>query len=150
MFLILEEFLKFFIDFCRNRKINRILLFNVLFIIFFVFLSAFFNNVIFIECKISLIYLICSFILIHNYFFKKQYIFKILFKNYFFLSERVWKKLSLIWIFFLIFCSLLNLYVVFFYSQFDWVKFKVFGLTGLNLLFLLFNIFYVYKKIDKK
>lgn len=61
------------------------------------------------------------------------------------LSAAVWRRLNLSWGLFFLFLGALNLYVAFFFGrdldeatrQNIWVNFKVFGLLGLTLLFLL-------------
>ena len=53
------------------------------------------------------------------------------------LPGRVWKQLNLSWALFFIGSGLLNLYVAYHYSITTWVHFKLFGLIGLTLVFLL-------------
>ncbi len=53
------------------------------------------------------------------------------------LQPVVWQRLNLAWIVFLTLTGFANLYVAFNFSTSIWVAFKVFGLTGLNVLFML-------------
>ncbi len=49
----------------------------------------------------------------------------------------VWKKLSYAWILFFIGIGVLNLYVAFNYNEDTWVNFKLFGMLGITIIFVL-------------
>ncbi len=59
------------------------------------------------------------------------------------LPEPVWQRLNLAWIAFFALMGTANLYVAYTYSTSVWATFKVFGLTGLMLLFMLAQGFYI-------
>ncbi len=59
------------------------------------------------------------------------------------LPDAVWQRLGWAWIAFLTLTGLANLYVAYNFSTSTWVSFKVFGLTALNLLFIVVQGFYV-------
>lgn len=53
------------------------------------------------------------------------------------LPDSFWKKLNIAWGIFLIFMGGLNLFVALNFSEYVWVKFKVFGSFGLLVFFML-------------
>ena len=55
----------------------------------------------------------------------------------------VWKHLNLAWVSFFIFSGIANLVVAFNFSEDIWVDFKLFGLMGLTLLFVIGQAFYL-------
>lgn len=55
----------------------------------------------------------------------------------------IWTRLSMMWIAFFVLAGVLNLYVAFNYSTDIWVDFKLFGLMGLTLLFIVLQGFYI-------
>ena len=59
------------------------------------------------------------------------------------LPAPVWRTLNLMWISFFVFMGLLNLYVAYSFETSTWVNFKVFGATGLMLLFTLVQGLYL-------
>lgn len=61
----------------------------------------------------------------------------------------VWYRLNLSLVIFFILAGAANLYVAFNYDRNTWVNFKVFGLTGLNLVFMIGMIFYLFRYIEK-
>ncbi|WP_130472375.1 septation protein A [Candidatus Magnetaquicoccus inordinatus] len=52
------------------------------------------------------------------------------------LPQPLWRRLSLAWILFFLFSGLLNLFVAYNFDEATWVSFKLFGLLGLTLLFV--------------
>jgi intracellular septation protein len=52
------------------------------------------------------------------------------------LTPALWRKLNQIWVAFFIVIGGLNLYVAYNFSEAFWVKFKLFGMLGLTLVFV--------------
>ena len=63
------------------------------------------------------------------------------------LPERVWRRLNLAWLGFFALMGVLNLYVAFTFPENVWVNFKLFGLMGLTLAFVIGQSFYVARHI---
>ncbi|MEO7116038.1 MAG: septation protein A [Caldimonas sp.] len=59
------------------------------------------------------------------------------------LPQPVWLKLNYAWIAFFTLMGVLNIYVAYHYSTSTWATFKVFGLTGLMLVFMVAQGFYI-------
>ena len=64
------------------------------------------------------------------------------------LPKPVWQRLNLAWITFFVLMGVLNLYVAYNYSTSVWATFKVFGLTGLMLLFMVAQGFYISRFLE--
>jgi intracellular septation protein len=60
----------------------------------------------------------------------------------------VWQRLNFAWVAFLGLMGLLNLYVAYSYSTSTWASFKVFGATGLMLLFSIGQVIYLSRHIE--
>jgi intracellular septation protein len=52
------------------------------------------------------------------------------------LSVQQWRRLNQIWVAFFLIIGGLNLYVAYSFSETTWVKFKLFGMLGLTLVFV--------------
>jgi len=52
------------------------------------------------------------------------------------LQEAQWHRLNLIWVAFFVLIGCTNLYVAFNFSEPTWVKFKLFGMLGLTIVFV--------------
>jgi intracellular septation protein len=59
------------------------------------------------------------------------------------LPAPIWTRLNLSWVVFFIVVGFLNLYVVYNFDTDVWVNFKLFGLLGLTLAFVLAQAFYM-------
>jgi len=68
------------------------------------------------------------------------------------LPATIWRRLNLSWVVFFSVMGLLNLYVVYNFDTDTWVNFKLFGLMGLTLIFVLLQAIYMgkYVKLDEK
>jgi intracellular septation protein len=53
------------------------------------------------------------------------------------LTASQWRRLNQIWVAFFIIVGALNLYVAYSFSEATWVKFKLFGMLGLTLVFVI-------------
>ncbi|WP_093311041.1 septation protein A [Allopseudospirillum japonicum] len=64
------------------------------------------------------------------------------------LPQVVWKRLNFGWILFFIFMGAANLYVFSYFSEETWVNFKLFGMLGLTLVFVIAQGVYLAKHIQ--
>ena len=56
--------------------------------------------------------------------------------------------LNMAWVVFFAFAGALNIYVAYMYSEPTWVKFKLFGLIGLTIVFIIAQSFWLAKQIN--
>src|SRR5690606_30660011 len=61
-----------------------------------------------------------------------------------------WAKLNYAWVGFFVMSGLANLYVAYNFSEDAWVNFKLFGLLGLTIVFIIAQSFYLYRFIEHK
>lgn len=61
------------------------------------------------------------------------------------LPVSVWQKLNYAWVAFFTFSGVVNLYVAYNFSEDIWVNFKLFGLLGLTIVFIIAQSFYLYQ-----
>ncbi len=65
------------------------------------------------------------------------------------LPEKIWSHLNIMWVSFFYALGLLNLYIAFNLSEYIWVKFKVFGITGGLLIGTLVSGLYIFIQQNK-
>ncbi|MFN4115894.1 MAG: septation protein A [Inhella sp.] len=63
------------------------------------------------------------------------------------LPETAWKQLNRMWIAFFAFMGVLNLWIAMRFSESAWANFKVFGATGLMLVFMVVQGVYLSRKL---
>ena len=104
----------------------------------------------FIKWKPSILYwLFCVILLTSNLMFNKNLI-KAMLQEKISLPLHVWNRLNLSWGLFFAMLGFINLYVAFNYSTDSWVNFKLFGFTGLMLVFIVAQGAWLTKYVDKK
>ena len=64
------------------------------------------------------------------------------------LSDGKWSILNMAWVVFFAIAGALNIYVAYMYSEPTWVKFKLFGLIGLTIVFIIAQSFWLAKQIN--
>jgi len=63
------------------------------------------------------------------------------------LPKGIWTKLNLSWVFFFTLMGLINIYVIYNFSTDIWVDFKLFGMLGLTILFVILQAVYLAKHV---
>jgi len=73
-------------------------------------------------------------------------------KYCFFSSKQIpsLKKINFMWGCFFLFLGTLNIFIAYHYSTTVWVDFKVFGILGLTLIFIILQAFYLQHKFKQK
>ena len=65
------------------------------------------------------------------------------------LPDAIWFRLNIAWSLFFIISGLANLYVAFNFEEATWVNFKLFGLLGMTILFIVGQSIYLSKYIEE-
>lgn len=65
------------------------------------------------------------------------------------LPAAIWRRLNLSWVVFFIIMGAANLYVAFNFSENTWVNFKLFGIMGLTLLFVLLQALFISRHVHE-
>jgi intracellular septation protein len=104
----------------------------------------------FIKWKPTVLYWIFSVILLFsNLLFHKNLMHNLLHEKIA-LPLHAWNRLNLSWSLFFAVLGFINLYVAFNYSTDNWVNFKLFGVTGMMLVFILVQGVWLSKYVDEK
>lgn len=125
----------------RHRKIDAMQWVSLVMILVFGSLTIFLHDKTFIQLKPTALYWLFSAVLfISAEFFKKNWIQVLMGKQITLKSDHghsVWLTLNRAWSTFFFLMGALNLYIAFEYSEETWVNFKLFGSTGLLVVFVI-------------
>lgn len=102
----------------------------------------------FIKWKPTIINWVFSLVLISGPLFFKRNFIKTLMGDQLVLPDHAWSKLNVAWAFFLLVIGFLNLWVAQNFSEKTWGLFKVFGILGLMLVFVLVQGVYLSRFIQ--
>ena len=129
----------------RHRQIEKMMWINLAVIIVFGGATLISQDETFIKWKPTVFYwLIGSVLLVSNLLFGKNLI-KTALEKQMILPTTVWNILNLSWIVFFAIMGCINLFVAFSFSLDTWVSFKLFGATGLMLVFIVAQIIFLGK-----
>lgn len=123
-----------------KRTVSRMLLMSAALIIVFGGISLYLDNPIFFKWKPTVLYWVFAVVLIASHFIGEHPIIRRMMQSVsegsFQLPDRVWIQLNLAWAVFFTFAGLTNIFVAYRYDEATWVNFKMFGLLGMTLGFL--------------
>ena len=122
----------------RSRKVDTMLWVSLAIIVVFGGATLALHDETFIKWKPTVLYWLFGVALvIADRVFGKNLIRAMMTTAQIELPESVWAKLNLSWCLFFVVMGILNLYVAYSFSTDTWVNFKLFGGTGLMLVFVL-------------
>lgn len=133
----------------RHRHVEKMMWVNLGIIVIFGGATLVLQDETFIKWKPTALYwLLAAVLLVSVWFFKKNLIQAMLEKQMA-LSEIMWRKLNLSWIVFFLFMGVINLFVAFSFSLDTWVTFKLFGATGIMLIFIVLQVLWLGKYLKQ-
>jgi len=136
----------------RQRKIDAMQWVSLVLIVVFGSLTIFLHDKTFIQLKPTALYwLFSGTLLISAQFFQKNWIQVLMGKQITLKAhsqQSAWQKLNYAWALFFFLMGALNLYVAFEYSEDTWVNFKLFGSTGLLIVFIILQGVWLSKHME--
>jgi intracellular septation protein len=142
------------VKYFATRKLDRIYLWSTIFLLIAGAATFYFDNPKFLYWKPTAFYWVLAVaFLVSNWVGEKPLV-----KRFFDmasdlptsnLSERSWQGLNLVWVLFFAGMGMINIYVAFNFPESFWVKFKVFGLMGITIVFMLAQSLWLFSKFDK-
>ena len=133
-----------------TRKVKPILLITMVLALFLGGLTLFFRDPVFLKWKFSIVeWFLGAWILASHLLGRKSFI-RLAMEESLTLPEAVWSRLNLMWGGFFLFLGTLNVYVIYNFSTDEWVKFKVWGSTGLIMLFAVAQAVYLSRHMPQE
>ena len=121
----------------RKRKVEKMHLTTLAMIVVLGGATLLLEDEIFIKWKPTAVYWLFSLVFLGSHFIGHTNVYKRLMQHAVQLPDPVWTRLNLSWVVFFALLGFVNLYVVYNFDTETWVNFKLFGLMGLMLVFVL-------------
>jgi len=102
----------------------------------------------FIKWKPSIVNWLFAAVFIGSHFIGERPIIQRMMSSHIEMPDNIWLRLSLSWILFFILSGIVNLIVVFNFDTNTWVNFKLFGLLGMTLVFVILQSIFLSKYIQ--
>ena len=117
-------------------------------VVFFGVLTAYFNDIKYLQWKVTLVNALFALVLLIGQFgFKTCLIQKLLGKELQ-LPNSVWQRLNLGWAIFFIICMMTNIYISEYFAQY-WAEFKSFGLLAMTFIATIITGIYIYRYLPQ-
>jgi len=135
----------------KYKKIDTIYWVTFIFLLLFGGATIVLHDPKFLMWKVSIINWVCGVLFLMSHFFRKSLL-EMLIKSHD--REKFpagsLKKINFMWGCFFLFLGTLNIFIAYHYSTTVWVDFKVFGILGLTLIFIILQAFYLQHKFKQK
>ena len=142
---IIATLLQIIYVYLKDKKVEKVLLFNGVMITFLGGLTILLQDKMFIMWKPSVLYwCFALFLLFSNLFLKKNLVQMALSKQVE-LKNKFWNIINWYTSIFFVLLGFINLYVAYNFSEDTWVNFKLFGITGLLFVYMIFLGLYISK-----
>lgn len=153
---IIASFIQVSYNWIKQRKLEKMHLFSLLLITVLGGITIFLGNPAFIQWKPTVLNWLFAVVFLGSQFIGQKPIIQRAMDEQISLPEPIWGRLNLAWVVFFFISGAANLYVAFYYqpdmtaeARMDtWVNFKLFGLMGLTIGFVILQAFYLARYIQ--
>jgi len=132
----------------KHRRFEKMHLITLALIVVFGGATLILHNEMFIKWKPSVLNWLFGLVFIGSQFIGKKPLVERMMGANVTLPAAVWGKLNLSWGLFFLALGFINLYVVYTYDTDTWVNFKMFGMLGLTLVFVIGQSFFLMRHIN--
>lgn len=134
--LIPATILQVFIGWYKTRKIEKMHIITLVLIIVMGGATVLLQDKTFIQWKPTVVNWLFAAAFAGSYFIGSKPLIQRMMGGQIELSQPLWNKLNAYWILFFLLMGAVNIAVFTFYSEEAWVNFKLFGMLGLTLVFI--------------
>lgn len=132
----------------HHGKVDKMLWVSLVLVSFFGSMTLIFRDDTFIKWKPTVLYWIFALVLLVSDKMAGKNLVRSMLESQFSLPDPLWGKLNLSWVGFFVFMGAANLFVALSFSNDTWVNFKLFGGTGLMLVFMLAQGWVLLKHVE--
>lgn len=132
----------------KNRRVETMHIITLVLILVLGGATLFLHNEMFIKWKPTAINWIFALVFMGSQFIGSKPLIKKMMEKNVSLPDVIWSRLNLSWVIFFALMGLANLYVIYNFDTNTWVNFKLFGVLGLTVVFVLIQAMYLTRHID--
>ena len=135
--------------YAKERKVEKIHIITLVLILVLGGLTLVLQDEAFIKWKPTLVNWGFALVFLGSHYIGSKPIIRRMMDSAISLPDLIWVRLSMMWIAFFILSGVTNLYVAFNYDTDTWVDFKLFGLMGMTLIFIVVQGFYINRYMEE-
>ena len=133
----------------KNRRLEPMHIVTLVLIIVLGGATLFLQNELFIKWKPTILNWLFAIVFAGSQFIGKKPIIKRMMDGNVSLPTKIWTRLNMSWVVFFTMMGSINLYVIYHYDTNTWVNFKLFGMLGLTMLFVLLQAIYLTRHVEE-
>jgi len=145
---IAASFIQVGFHFVRHKRVENSHLITLVILVLFGGATLLLQDEMFIKWKPSVVNWIFAIAFLGSQFIGNKTIIERMMSKSVTLPAPVWLRLNMSWVIFFIALGIINLYVVYNFDTDTWVDFKLFGMMGLTVLFIIAQAFYMSRHIQ--
>ena len=134
----------------RERRVEKMHLVVLALVVVFGGITLIFDDEIYLKWKPTAVNWLFALVFLGSEFVGAKNVVRRMMESRVKLPGPVWTRLNASWVVFFAVCGALNLYVVYNFDTDTWVDFKLFGLMGLTLVFILGQGVYMARHLPKE
>lgn len=140
----------------KHRRFEKMHIFSLAIISVLGGFTIYFGDPAFIQWKPTVLYWAFAVALLAGHYVSDRNLMERMMGHQVSMPKAIWAKLNMSWVIFFIISGIVNLYVAFYYhvdldakTRMDtWVNFKLFGATGMTIVFMVGQAFYLARHIE--
>ncbi len=136
------------VNWLRQRRVEKMHLVTLALVVVFGGATLLLKDEIFIKWKPTVVNWLFAAAFVASEFIGKKNLVRRMMEGSVQLPDIAWRRLNLSWVVFFTVMGVLNLYVIYNFDTDTWVNFKLFGLLGLTLVFVVAQSFYLVRHMD--
>lgn len=145
---IAASFVQVGFHWAKHKKVENSHLITLVILILFGGATLLLQDEMFIKWKPSVVNWIFAIAFLGSQFIGNKTIIERMMSKSVSLPAPIWTRLNMSWVVFFIGLGLINLYVVYNFDTDTWVNFKLFGMMGLTIVFIIGQAFYMSRHIE--
>jgi intracellular septation protein len=145
---IAATFLHVAVTWLKTRKVATMQLVTLAILVIFGGLTLYLHNEQFIKWKPTVINWIFATAFLGSQFFGEKTVVERLMSAQITLPNPIWRRLNLSWVAFFLIMGGANLYVMYNFERDTWVNFKLFGMLGMTMVFLVIQSLFLSRHIS--
>lgn len=147
--IIVATIVQVSISWWRSRKIEKLHVITLVLIIVFGGATLLLEDELFIKWKPTVVNWLFAAAFLGSQFIGRKNLVQRMMEGSLELPAEVWTRLNVSWALFFVLMGVLNVYVVYNFDTETWVNFKLFGLLGLTVLFVIGQGVYLMRHMPK-
>ena len=127
------------------KKLEKMHLISLGILLIFGSMTLGFKDPLFIKWKVSIFNWVFAAVILGSLFIGEKPLIERMMSHAIDVPKAIWRRINIMWGIFFAFVGLVNIFVAYTYSEETWVNFKLFGMFGLTLVFMIAQGIYLAK-----